>query len=184
MDTKKVVLACIKGDAKSHEHLYEHFAPYIFTTCNRYGIKESQEKDIIQEIFIAIFSSLPSYDSSKASLKTWITSIAIHKILNLKKKRKLILDDITDHQSEIVTAPSAIYKLYVEDIWKAIDKMPDGFRVVFNMIEIDGYNHEEVAKTLNIKATTSRSQLHRAKLWLQRALITNDSVVVNNNIDK
>jgi len=178
MEINKLVKAAIKGDSSSQKALYTSFAPYIYTICKRYGIREIEQKDMMQEIFIEFYSSLENYDSTKSALKTWARSIAIHKILNFKKKRKLIFREVDEHLKSIPIRPTVIDKLNVDDILEVIAKMPEGYRIVFNMVVIDGYKHEEVAEYLQIRPDSSRSQLHRARKWLQKQLL------ILNNSDK
>jgi RNA polymerase sigma-70 factor (ECF subfamily) len=79
-------------------------------------------------------------------------------------------EDIVNASAEISDSPGAIETISSKELMELIATMPDGFRVVFNMYAIEGYNHQEIAKELNITEGSSRSQLSRARVWLQERI--------------
>lgn len=157
--------------ASAQEELYNSFLPYLLTIARRYGIRASEEVDMVQEIFIEVFTNLDKYDSSKGTLTTWIRTLAVYKILNHKRKignLKMVMDiDKTiDYDPNLMD-----YQRHKpEYILKAIEQLSEGYKMVFNLYEVDGYNHAEIAKMLNITEAGSRSQLSRARSVLRRHL--------------
>jgi len=169
--TQDILKGCIKGRTQAQEALYTSFLPYLLTIVRRYGTRSADEADAVQEIFIEIFSKLANYDSTKGTLKTWIRTLAVRKLIklnrNLKNKIELSYDDgiqvMTDHEIDYQKHDPSY-------ILKAIANLPEGYRVVFNLFEVDGYPHEDIASMLSISTASSRSQLSRAKAALRKTL--------------
>lgn len=168
MSEGKVVAECLKKNKKFYQPFYALFLPYILTIVRRYGIQPSEEADVVQEIFIEVFSSMDNFDEGKGSFKTWMRTVAVHKILNIKRKQKSwkILD--IDEQSEQLGSVEIDLKtINTAYIMEAIQALPLGYQTVFNLYAIDGYSHKEIGVMLNISEASSRSQLSRAKKALQ-----------------
>jgi len=179
-DIKALLPLCIVGKAHAQQSLYEAFLPYIYTICRRYFIPEHYLKDMIQEIFSNMFLSLERYQETSGSFKTWLRSIAVYKIIDYKRKKKPQTLELLDYTEQVSTDNDALGALYLENLLKLISDMPDGYRVVINMFLIEGFSHKEIAEHLNITAETSRSQLSRAKKWLQNRI--NQQVEQSNQI--
>mgnify|MGYP001801682792 CR=1 FL=1 len=129
-------------------------------------------KDVMQEIYIEIFSSLSKFDPTKGEIKYWVKSIAIHKILNYQRKKGLEWVDkeiLPEYESYM---PSVSEKYDAEYLLKLISFLPDGYRTVFNLSVVDGYSHKEIGQLLGISESSSRSQLSRAKKLLQEKLLS------------
>lgn len=174
MKEQQLIIQCIDRVAKAQEILYNTYLPYLLTIARRYGIDKADERDVIQEIYIEIFSSLTKYDIDKGSLKTWIRTLAVYKILNIKRKKgSLHIVDLSDHL-EMGDDNLINYQEHPPNyILQAIRSLPDGYQTIFNLYEVDGYNHKEIAKMLNITSEGSRSQLSRARAILRKKLVNN-----------
>ena len=179
-DIKALLPLCIVGKAHAQQSLYEAFLPYIYTICRRYFIPEHYLKDMIQEIFSNMFLSLERYQETSGSFKAWLRSIAVYKIIDYKRKKKPQTLELLDYTEQVSTDNDALGALYLENLLKLISDMPDGYRIVINMFLIEGFSHKEIAEHLNITAETSRSQLSRAKKWLQNRI--NQQVEQSNQI--
>lgn len=161
---------CIMRDRVSQKALYEACAPYVYTIVKNYISDKSFIKDALQEAFAHIFCSLKNFDPSKGAFKSWIARITVNQCINILKKTGKInvseglelIMDIPDH------AFSYLEELTKEDIEKILTKMPGGYKTVFLLNIIDGYNHKEIGKMLDITAETSRSQLSRGLQWLRK----------------
>lgn len=172
MIAPEVIHACIRGKQSAQKVLYTTFLPYVLTIVRRYGIAKREEADAVQEVFIEVFSSLAKFQATKGSIKTWVRTITVRKVLNLKRAqlRQLIVQEL----DQVNTYPTAAINYQQHEpayILRAIAKLPEGYRVVFNLFEVDGYSHPEIAKMLNISEAGSRSQLSRARAALRQALI-------------
>lgn len=164
------IAQCQAGHRHAFKLLYQDFAPYVFTICRRYGIAESDCADTLQEIFAEIFSSISRFHADKGSLKSWIRAIAVHKILSMKRRRVLDVVHLTEQHDWSHADNDALSRLQEADLLRLISHMPEGYQTVFNLYVVDGYSHEDIHKMLGIKVETSRSQLMRARKWLQRHL--------------
>jgi len=171
MQDIQLVNHCLQQKPEKQKLLYDTYLPYVLTIVRRYGVASSQEPDVIQEIFIEIFTTLHKYNEDRGSLKTWIRTLTVRKFLNIKRKQgKLLIVEITDataHASDVMIN----YQVHSPtDILAAIASIPDGYRTVFNLYEVDGYNHKEIAALLGITSAGSRSQLSRARSLLRKIL--------------
>ena len=122
---------------------------------------------MLQESFIRVFNNIAQY-RFEGSLEGWIRRIVIHTDLRILQKKKIrfaeIKDDLDVEQSMSV---DGIATLGAEELLKLISALPDGYRVVFNLYVLEGYDHNEIAAMLDINAATSRSQLSKARKVLQ-----------------
>ncbi len=166
------ILACQKGKSTAFKLLYEGCAPYVLSIIKRYVNSSSDYKDLMQEIFARVFLKINSYDSSKGEFKFWLRRVSVNQCLmhyrDTKWKDKIVSIDSSLDKEEWSETPN--FNLSKEEILQIISPMPSGYRVVFMMIVIDGYKHDEVAKELGITPETSRSQLTRAKKWLRKSM--------------
>ena len=125
-------------------------------------------KDMVQESLMRILEKIQLYDDSKGKIESWITRITINTCLSDLRKRKLnvvSMDDVSFSNTSV--NPSIIDDMRTEDILALVQSLPDIYREIFNLVEIDGYKHGEIASMLNIKEASSRARLTRAKEMLR-----------------
>jgi len=152
--------------------------------CLRYGSNESEAEDVLQDAFIRIFRNLDSY-TSKGPLGAWARKITVNMALEQYRKNKAqknltLVYDIKD--SNPTSDDGAIEKLSLEDLLKKIQKLPVGFRTVFNLYAVEGYNHHEIGELLGISDGTSKSQYSRARVLL-RQMIDDEIIFENQKIN-
>lgn len=176
MVEKQIISLCQRGKQKGQQQLYKACAPYVYSTIKRYVWETEDIKDTMQEVFANVFKHIKTFDETKGTFNSWIKKIAVNQALMLIRKNKQIshLVPLDDFQNEVLGSPDKYEKLSREDIDKVLEKVPDGYRVVFTMYVIDGYDHKEISELLNIKVETSRSQLARAKKWIYFHLFNNE----------
>lgn len=157
-----------RGDRKSQKALYDLLARKMLAVCLRYMGDKDLAEDILQDGFVTLFSKLDSY-SGAGSFEGWARRIFVTTaLMSLRKKDTLKNSEDIDAAWDISSDdPTAIQKIGYADLIKMIAAMPPGFRTVFNMYVIEGYSHKEIAESLGISETTSRSQLQRARMMLQ-----------------
>jgi len=146
------------------------YSGLLYTVCRRYCIEDYMSKEALQTGLIRIFTYIDRYDSSKGSFVGWMKKIVSNeaiKLLQKNKKRQFI--EISELEISDFSA-NALDHLHEEELIELIQKLPLGYREVFNMYVIDGYSHNEIGKILNISDSTSRSQLTRAKKLLQKKI--------------
>lgn len=168
-----IIEGCIKQRRRAQNMLYQHFASPMLGLCMRYCRNREEAEDVLQEGFIKIFQKISTYRQS-GSLEGWIRRIMInHAINHLKAKKMVFLD--TDPQElgnripvEEKGEEEWLYK--PDELMKAVQELPPGYKVVFNLYVFEGYSHKEIADELNISENTSKSQLSRARTFLRKTL--------------
>ena len=157
----------IKGDPYHQKAIYEKHKVSFFKLCLLYVKDRSIAEDILQEGFIKIFTKLSSYNADKGSFSAWARRIIINECLQyLRSSKKQVK---VEELNEVIYMFSSRYekdtiaKLSLDEIYKIIDTLPEGYKIVFNLYVVEGYNHREIAELLGISENTSKSQLHKAK---------------------
>lgn len=166
-------------DPRAFQLLYESYAPYVFAIIRNYVFDEAYRKDVMQEVFAAVFTSIQNYDAGKAGFKTWVSGITVKQCITfLRKNYKQKLSFNLELYSEISeTETSRFHELSREELEKLLQNMPLGYRTVFLLYVIDEYDHKEIAALLEITQETSRSQLMRALSWIRSHIFSQDNVL-------
>jgi len=182
MLTNEQIQSCLKREQKALKHCYESCAPYLYAIIRSYIYDEENRKDVLQEVFAAIFSSLSSFDINKGPFKPWIARVTVNQCITyLRNQRKLNLFVPLDIESYtgIESEDKILNQFSRQDMLKYLQRMPEGYRTVFVMSVIDEYSHKEIAKTLEISVGTSRSQLSRAMSWIKKHLTVELNITKN-----
>lgn len=158
---------CLDGDSRAQRELYDKYKDAMFTLCYRICGDFDMASDVLQEGFVKVFRGLKSF-RRESTLGAWIKTIVIRTAYNAVKKQKIFFEPIENVGEESVIQWGDF--LQAEYLEKAILSLPDGYRMVFMMIEVEGYAHKEVAEMLNISVGTSKSQLFYAKRKLRELL--------------
>ena len=139
------------------------------SVCLRYADNREMAEDFLQDGFIKVFSSIRSY-SYEGSFEGWMRRIFVNTALEALRKNDLLRNGVELNALEPQQEAdySAVEKISADELMELIAQLPLGFRTVFNMFAIEGYSHREIAETLNINESTSRSQYTRAKRLLQK----------------
>ncbi len=170
MSDADVISACLRRDPAAQQRLYEAYLPYVLTVVRRYGFAAHEEPDCVQEIFIEVFASLRHYQANKGTLKTWIRTVGVRRLLKLKRGHDKVSTTLAE-APEAYTQASVNYAHFdTEYLLTAIAQLPPGYCIIFNLFEVDGYSHAEIAEALDISEASSRSQLSRAKERLRQTL--------------
>jgi len=165
----EIVKGCRKEKLKYQEMLYRQFYAYGMSVCLRYSYSREEAVEILNDSFLKVFNNLKTFDETK-SFKAWFRRIIINTSIDYyRKNKKLIYLENTDYLNLEVFSENDINNLEVQDLLKLLNSLPEVYRLTFNMYEIEGYKHEEIAELLNITASTSRSNLTRAKKMLRQA---------------
>ena len=164
----KTIRSCIQGDRAAQKVLYDRLAPRMFPVCMRYVGDRILAEDILQEGFITLFTRLDSYKGD-GSFEGWARRIfATSALMWLRKKDALKMsDELEAVRGMTADTTSQIQNIGYKELMNLVMSLPTGFRTVFNMYAIEGFSHKEIAEILGISETTSRTQLSRARTWLQ-----------------
>lgn len=171
-----IVKKCMEGDRFAQERLYTMYAPRLYGICLRLASSKVEAEDILQEAFIKVFRRLGSYNG-QGSLEGWIKRTVVNTAidqyhLNNKKNNHLHLELVNEDQLESVAIPTDLDE---QDLLAILEKIPPGYRLVFNLFAIEGYSHKEIGEMLSISEGTSKSQLAKARKYLQTLLYHYDN---------
>jgi RNA polymerase sigma factor (sigma-70 family) len=158
---------CKSGDQKAQFSIYKLYYKAMYNTSLRIVNDTMEAEDIMQESFLSAFEKIETY-SGVVSFGAWLKKIVINRSLDALNRRKAIFEDIDSHvglrdDSYDDTAYNQEVDLKVAEVKEAIEKLPDGYRVILSLYLLEGYDHDEIAEILSISSSTSRSQLSRAK---------------------
>ena len=171
MDDQELIGRVLAGDPGAERRLYEAHVDRVFRLVYRMSGDLDQAQDYTQETFIRAFTRLGEF-RGEAALSTWLGSIAISIALNgLRKVRRLEQREVAldDMPSVGRMNPEAEPDLKTR-LAQAIERLPDGYRAVFVMHDVEGYTHEEIASSLGVHPGTSKAQLFRARARLRESL--------------
>ncbi|WP_428330603.1 RNA polymerase sigma factor [Mucilaginibacter sp.] len=166
----ELIRQCKNGSLKYQEMLYKHFYGYAMGIGLRYCINRDDALEVVNDAFIKVFNSIKNFDSDKP-FKAWLRTIIVNTAIDRRRKDlKLQLNIELDNAGPISTGASAIENLNVQDILRLMQQLPAIQLTIFNLYEIDGYRHDEIAKLLAMPESSSRVYLSRAKEKLRNIL--------------
>ncbi len=167
MKEKELLLLCLEKDRRAQKMLYEKMGSLMKAVCLRYVYDKSLAEEVMNRGFLKVFTKLASY-KNKGSFEGWVRRIMVNECLdeNRKLKHSYKIDEkVSDN---FFSVPPEVDDNYgVSYILQIIEKLPLGYKTVFNMVEIDGFTHKEVSAKLKITESTSRSQLTKAKKMIK-----------------
>jgi RNA polymerase sigma-70 factor (ECF subfamily) len=166
---KEILDRCLKNDPLAQELLFRRFGPKMYGICLRYVRNKAEASDILQEGFIKVFSKLDNFRGD-GSFEGWVQRIFVNTAINHYRSNLHYENDQIEPGDIDFVENEALGKLHTEELLILINELPDGYRMVFNLYEIEGFDHKEIAEMMGINETTSRSQLLRAKKSLQEKL--------------
>lgn len=167
----ELIAGCLKGKNSHQLALYNKYAGRMMGICLRYIKERNEAEDVFQESFVKVFKNLESYKGP--NLEAWMKKIFINSCINSYHRNKKFYNQV-DYE-EVSEAnfifDDALSSISNDELLKLINEMPAGYRLVFNLYAIEGYNHKEIGTLLNINEGTSKSQLSKARKHLQKILI-------------
>jgi len=172
--TIDIVEKCKQNDRKAQLKLYNQYCDGMFTVAMRFVKDTMEAEDIVQEAFIKAFSKIHQY-KAEVTFGAWLKRIVINKSIDLlksKKQRMLELDEVhlkvidNNYEDEWLVDDA----ITLDEVKKAIQKLPDKYQYVVMLYLIEGYDHQEIAEILNITEVASRTQLSRGKSKLRELL--------------
>ncbi|MFT4665492.1 MAG: RNA polymerase sigma factor (sigma-70 family) [Polaribacter sp.] len=167
---KDIVEACRSGKRSAQYALYQKYSAAMYNICLRMLRHELDAEDVLQTSFMDVFAKLDTFRYD-ASIGSWIKRIVVNNCINFLKKKRLDLAELQDSHHPIVEEKAEADLPYdIQQIQEAIYQLPDGYRVVFNLYLMEGYDHQEIGEILGVSETTSKSQYSRAKKKLRRLL--------------
>ncbi len=171
MNEQDLIRQCQRSKSSAQKQLFDLYSDRFYRLAVRYLKDHAEAEDVVMMAFVKIFNAFKTYKSQgTGSLEGWMRKIVINEALMcLRKRHNFFLTESLnaynpDHDLEIIEQADAEY------LYQLILELPDGYRTVFNLFAIEGYEHREIATILGITEGTSRSQLYKAKELLKRRL--------------
>ncbi|MGZ4076154.1 MAG: RNA polymerase sigma factor [Bacteroidia bacterium] len=174
---QELINGCVSNKREFQKLLYQKFAGKMLSLCFRYFKNREEAEDVLQDGFIKIFKNIDKYQGT-GSFEGWIKRIMVNTALEelRKKKKEFITQDI----DELYIQPESVDKtddsVNTKDLIRYIQALPEGYKLVFNLFVIEGYSHGEIGQMLNINEGTSKSQLSKARAYLQKMMSEQDKI--------
>lgn len=176
-ELEHIIRGCIEANRNSHKQLYKLYYGLSMGICMRYSVNYTETEEIINDGFLKIFKKIadfePSHQSFEASFVGWIKKIFIHTAIDhYRKNNKAYTVPLLDDSHLAITENSAspIDNMSFKEILELVQLLSPTYRTVFNLFVLDGYKHEEISKQLNISVGTSKSNLAKARMNIQKML--------------
>lgn len=169
-----LIKGCKRGDHHAQQRLFDRHSSRMYGICLRYIKDTMQAEDVLVIAFTKVFERIGQFNG-EGSFEGWIRRIVVNEALtSLRKSRVMMAETDLEVAEREPDYQHLNDHLEADDLLKMIEKLPPGYRIVFNMYAIDGYSHREIAELLGISENTSKSQLSRARTYLQKMLIQVD----------
>jgi len=181
----EVIKRAQKGDLKSFEELYARHKARIFSLCLRMSNNYANAEELTQETFLQVYRKISSFRGESA-FSTWLHRLSVNVVLTRFRKKRLLevpLEEVSDGGVE-EDRPKEIGQrdrvldgsLHRVDLEQAIRLLPPGYRLIFLLHDVEGYEHQEIAEMLGCSIGNSKSQLHNARMKLRGILLRSQSV--------
>lgn len=171
----ELIRGCVRRERSAQKHLYDTFSSKMYALCCRY-VKDSMEaEDVLVTAFTKILDRIDQY-KGEGSFEGWIRRVVVNEALTyLRRNRSMYIETELEAADREPDYQNISDHLEAEDLLNMIQELPAGYRMVFNLYAIDGFSHKEIAEQLSISENTSKSQLSRARVFLQKLLIDRDA---------
>lgn len=166
-----IIEKCLQGDRGAYYDLYKQYSRSMYNVAYRIVHDEDEAQDVLQEGFISAFRNLKHYRGD-ATFGAWLKRIVVNKAINAVKKKKM---DRFPEEGQLEIPEETVdefqdFPFTVEKVRNAMDRLPDGYRMVLSLYLLEGYDHGEIAEILGITESTSKSQFNRSKKKLRELL--------------
>ena len=177
----QLVRGCVLKHEAAQKAVFELYAGKMLGVCMRYARNNADAEDMLQDAFIKVFDKIKQF-KGEGSFEGWIRKIVVNTALKkyslIRYDKEISGHDGVDADHYLSTEPGAYAHLSEKELLQLINNLPDGYRFVFNMYVIEGYSHDEIAKMLGIQSGTSRSQLAKARMMLQKQILKGQKLAV------
>jgi len=168
----EIIRKCSEGDFRAQEMLYKRYFSFAMSVCIRYCKNKDEAMEAVNDSYMKVLGNICEFDSSRP-FKAWYGRILVNTAIDYYRRNQEkvsflppeTLPDTEEIQPEIYDLLSA------EEILNLFSRLPENYKIIFNLFEIEGYSHEEIGNMLGIAESTSRSNLTRAKKMLRALYI-------------
>ena len=177
MTDRELIEGCMRNDRLCQQALFKRFAAKMKSICMRYINNKDDVNDVVQEGFIKVFKSLDKFNY-QGSFEGWVRRAMVNTALTKLDRHSYEEEvELVPEIHESYDYTDIIGNISAKELRAEIAKLPEGYRIVFNMFVIEGYSHKEIGETLKIAEMTSRSQLSKARKMLQDRLKKNEIII-------
>lgn len=171
MTDEQLIEGCKARKPLLQKALYEKYSRKMMGVCMRYSNSYEEAQDVLQDGFVKVFEKIGTFQS-QGSFEGWIRRIFVNTALDSirKNKESKLLADIDQVGYSLDSGLNIEGEINANEMMAILQKIPAGYRVVFNMFAIEGYSHKEIAEELGVSESTSKTQFLRAKAFLLKAL--------------
>lgn len=169
----ELITGCINNNRKAQEHLYKKFYGPMASICLRYTRNQEDAIEVLHNGFLKVFKNIHTYDTSRASLYTWVRRIIINSAIDFIRQRSKFHTNIElEKVDEPAIDADAIQRMSSQEVLLLVQKLSPATQTVFNLYVVEGYNHREIGNLLGISEGTSKWHLSEARKQLQKLLQT------------
>jgi len=172
---REIIESSKAGDVKAQFKLYSLYSRAMFSICMRMLNRREEAEDILQETFTEIFDKLDTFRYESA-FGSWTKRIVINKCINHLHKKRPDIQFEAELKETVAEDENIDYEdvnLQVEKVKQAMNDLPDGYRIIFSLYALEGYDHEEISSILGISESTSKTQYMRAKVKIRDLILQN-----------
>jgi len=174
--TESLINGCRQGQRQAQREVYEKLSPRMLGLCRRYIRDAGEAESVMITGFLKVFDKISQY-SGEGSFEGWISRIMVNEsLLYIRKNKGMYIEVDIEYADQQPNYELASQNLEADDLLKLVNNLPVGYRTVFNMYAIEGYSHQEIANSLQISESTSKSQLSRARKMLQKQIIEKEAL--------
>jgi RNA polymerase sigma-70 factor (ECF subfamily) len=183
---QSLIQGCIDQERSSQKKFYSNFYGYALTVCHRYIQHEDDALEVMNDGFLKIFRELkrfePRHNNLEASLKGWMRRIFINTAVDHLRKQKHRFDINASQDAELQmpdTGETPADRFSYKELLEMVSNLSPAYRTVFNLYAIDGYSHDEIGRLLNISPGTSKSNLSKARVNLQKMILQSKQQIMD-----
>jgi len=171
LDEKRIIKACLNGKKNAQKALYDAHKGVMFALCLRYASSREEAEDILQEGFLKVYRDLHQY-KPEAPVGAWIRKVMINTALeHIRTKSRRPQAHGTEVKTwDATTNETPSSEMNAKDLTQIIQSLPEEFKLVFNLVAIEGFSHREASSMLNISESNSKVRLNRARAMLQKKI--------------
>jgi RNA polymerase sigma factor (sigma-70 family) len=176
---EEIILGCINKKQNCQQKLYERFYGKMLGVCMRYAADRDEAKDMLQDGFMKVFDNISKYDS-KGSIEGWVRRVIVNTTIDFVRKNQktmaivdtnISIDDLQSAETNEDADAEELNHLSMEELLNMIQRLSPAYRTVFNLYVFEEYTHQQIADPLSISVGTSKSNLAKARLSLQRLIL-------------
>jgi RNA polymerase sigma-70 factor (ECF subfamily) len=172
MSDQQIIEGCARHNRKAQQLLYNQYSRLLLGICLRYSADKAEAEDILQESFLKIFFNIKDF-SGTGSFTGWLRKVTVNTAIthyhkNLKYRYHVEIEEYVSVETGVASFEEDFFTS--EELYKVLNSLPTGYRMVFNLYAIEGYKHKEIAEIMGIDTNTSKSQYSRAKAVIRDKL--------------